>query len=92
MGLSFGRALVKNQRTRWGSCSCTDTISISQNLVFLPPRLVRYIFIHELCHTVHLTHSRRFWGTVAQFEPDYRRLEKELGDADGCVPPWAGPD
>lgn len=91
-GLAFARASVRAQRTRWGSCSSRDTISINRSLLFLPPHLVRYLFIHELCHTVHRNHSRRYWALVARFEPDCRRLDAELHEAGRLVPLWAYPD
>ncbi|MBI2862135.1 MAG: DUF45 domain-containing protein [Chloroflexi bacterium] len=87
-GLPFGRTLVKSQRTRWASCSWHKTISINQNLLFLPAYLVRYIFIHELCHTIHLNHSRKFWALVGHKEPGYSALRKELHDAWRWVPAW----
>ena len=59
--LPFDEVLVKGQTTRWGSCSSQKTISINRNLLFLPPSLVRYVFIHELVHTIQLDHSPKFW-------------------------------
>ena len=90
--LRFDRAVVRNQRTRWASCSWTKTISVNQNLLFLPPQLVRYVFIHELCHLVHLHHSRRFWALVKKCEPDCRALEKAIDAAGRYVPRWALPE
>jgi predicted metal-dependent hydrolase len=60
--------------------------------LFLPPRLVRYIMVHELCHTVHLNHSRRYWGLVSRFEPDYAACEAELRRAARHIPLWACPE
>lgn len=87
-GLPFGRALVKSQRTRWGSCSRHKTISINQNLLFVPGHLVRYVFIHELCHTVHLDHSRTFWALVREKAPEYATLRRELRQARQWIPAW----
>lgn len=89
--LPFGRATVRSQRTRWGSCSGHKTISINQKLLFLPCDVVRYVFIHELCHTVHLNHSREFWSLVGDREPDYARLRAELRKASQWVPAWIEP-
>ncbi len=86
--LPFGRAQVGNQKTRWASCSPLGTISINQNLLFLAPKLVHYVFIHELCHLVHLNHSRRYWSLVARREPAYRQLESELREAWKQLPAW----
>lgn len=88
--LSFGLAQVGNQKTRWASCSPLGTISINQKLLFLPPRLVHYVFIHELCHLVHLNHSSRYWSLVGRREPSFRQLERDLRDAWRQVPAWMG--
>ncbi len=88
-GLSFKRVQIRSQRSRWGSCSSRGTISLNQKLLFLPAELVRYIFIHELCHTVHLNHSSGFWSLVARFEPDWETLDAEMNGAGKYVPPWA---
>ena len=87
-GYHVNRILVKGQRTRWASCSQRHTISINRKLLFVPAHLTRYIFLHELCHTVHLNHSRRFWALVREREPDYKRLEKELRQAWRTLPAW----
>ncbi len=89
LALPFARSAVRGQRTRWGSCSARGTISLNYRLLFLPPELVRYLFIHELCHTVQLNHSPRYWALVAEKEPDYRALDKALRRAEALVPPWA---
>jgi hypothetical protein len=57
-------------------------------LLFLDPPLVRYLFVHELCHTRHLNHSTAFWRLVQRIEPDFQRLEARLTDAWRAVPAW----
>ena len=91
-GLSFNRVQIRAQRTRWGSCSREKNINLNRNLLFLPTACVRYLLVHELCHTVHLNHSRRYWSLVARLEPDYRQLDAQLRDAQQHVPLWALPD
>ncbi len=91
LDLPFGKAMVRCQRTRWGSCSARGTISLNRNLLFLEPELVRHLFLHELCHTRHLDHSPAYWATVARFEPDYESLERRLRRAVARVPAWALP-
>jgi len=51
---------------------------------------LRYLMIHELCHAHHMNHSRRFWQRVGRFEPDYKRLDKALGDSWRQIPSWLG--
>jgi hypothetical protein len=69
------------QKTRWASCSRHRTVSLNMKLLFLPPELVRYVFVHELCHTVHMNHSREFWRFLAVKEPRYKELDKQLRTA-----------
>lgn len=88
-GLSYSKVTVRGQRTRWGSCSSRGAISLNRHLLFLPPQLVRYVLIHELCHTVKSDHSAGFWREVGRREPEAGRLRKELRVAGRCVPGWA---
>lgn len=87
-GFRYGRVQIRRQRTRWGSCSATGTISLNVCLMFLAPAVVRYLLIHELCHTRHMNHSRRFWSLVEAHEPDYARLDRELLRGWQRVPGW----
>lgn len=89
-GLGYNRVQIRAQRTCWGSHSGRGTISLNYCLLFLRPELVRYLLIHELCHARHMNHSRRFWQLVGRLEPDYRRLDRELGEAWTEVPAWLG--
>lgn len=87
--LPFQRASVRGQRTRWASCSNQQTISLNYKLLFLPPDLVRYVFIHELCHTLQMNHSAAFWSLVEAKEANYRELDSALRKAWRYVPAWA---
>jgi predicted metal-dependent hydrolase len=87
-GLAYARASIRGQRTRWASCSSRGTISLNYKILFLPPRLVDYLMVHELSHTRHLNHSRRFWALVERHCPDYRACERELASAWRYVPLW----
>ena len=91
LGLCVNRVTVRAQKSRWGSCSAQRNISLNRNLLFLPPEGVRYLFVHELCHTVHMNHSRRFWALVARLHPDFEREEALLRRAHDYVPLWALP-
>lgn len=89
-GWSFDRATVRRQRTRWGSCSRRKSVSLNAKLLFLDPALVRYVMIHELCHTREMNHAPRFWRLVQSECPDFRALNKTLRQAWNTVPSWAG--
>jgi predicted metal-dependent hydrolase len=80
---------IRLQRTRWGSCSSSGSISLNASLLFVAPALVRYLFVHELCHLFSMNHSRRFWNAVERFEPDYRALDRKLTAAWALIPLWA---
>jgi predicted metal-dependent hydrolase len=88
IGLPFQGVTVRGQRTRWGSCSSRQQINLNFGLLFLPPGLVRYLFIHELCHTRHLNHSTQYWRLVESIEPQYRSLDHALRRANSYLPPW----
>jgi hypothetical protein len=88
-GLVFQQVAIRGQRTRWGSCSTSGTISLNYRLLFLEPDLVRYVLHHELCHTVHPNHSRRFWGLLGSLEPDCRALGRTVRRGMNIVPEWA---
>jgi predicted metal-dependent hydrolase len=89
MGLDYGRIQIRRQRTRWGSCSRSGTISLNACLMFQPPEVVNYLLIHELAHTRHMNHSRRFWRLVESHEPRWRQLDAALTCGWRAVPGWA---
>ncbi len=88
-GIEIARVQVRRQRTRWGSCSRSGTVSVNACLMFQRAEVVRYLFAHELAHTVHLNHSRAFWRLVETFEPGWRELDRELSAGWRSVPHWA---
>jgi predicted metal-dependent hydrolase len=92
VGRTPDRVQVRLQRTRWGSCSSSGTLSLNAASMFLDPAVVRYLLIHELCHLISLNHSRRFWAAVERYEPDYEALDRQLTEAWADIPPWAHPD
>lgn len=92
VGLDYAGAAVRGQRSRWGSCSASGRINLNYGLLFLPPRLVRYLFIHELCHTREMNHSPRYWRLVEQLEPEYRELDRALRRATSRLPAWLHAD
>jgi hypothetical protein len=76
--LDFNRVAIRNQSTRWGSCSCKGNLNFNYRIVLLPERLADYIVVHEMCHLRELNHSRNFWNLVAVAFPDYACARKEL--------------
>lgn len=69
---------IRNQQSRWGSCSSAGKLNFSYKLCLLPPELADYIIVHELCHLGEMNHSPRFWALVARAIPEYRKLKSIL--------------
>jgi hypothetical protein len=88
-GIGYERVTVRGQRTRWGSCSTTGTISLNRDLIFLPSELARYVLVHELAHRVHPNHSPRFHALLESLEPRATELRTALRTARDLVPVWA---
>jgi len=88
IALPFTQVSIRQQKTIWGSCSSAKNISLNYKLLFLPQPLVRYVLIHELCHTIHMNHSSKFWQLVERFEPNYRQVDPQLKDVWKIVPTW----
>lgn len=74
----FDTINIKNQKTRWGSCSKRGNLNFNYRIVSLPPKLADYIIVHELCHLREFNHSRKFWNLVAKTFPDYLDIRNEL--------------
>lgn len=77
-GFSCNKISIKNQRTRWGSCSRQRNLNLNYRIMFLPRELQDYIIVHEVCHLKEFNHSRKFWLLVAKACPDYLAARKEL--------------
>ena len=78
MGVTVGYVTVKNQKTRWGSCSAEGNVNFNYQLAFLPDELLDYVVIHELAHRRHMNHSRAFWAEVEKYCPDYLERREQL--------------
>ncbi len=74
----FNRISIRNQKTRWASCSKKGNLSFNYKIAFLPSRLADYVIVHELCHLAEFNHSRKFWDQVGRVFPDYWELKREL--------------
>ncbi len=75
---NYKKIRISSARTRWGSCSSKGTLSFSWRLILTPPDVIDYVVVHELAHTVHHNHSKRFWKLVENLLPDYRGRQKRL--------------
>ena len=69
---------IRDQKSRWGSCSSRGTLSFNYRLVFAPPAVLDYVVVHELCHLTHMNHSKDFWNMVASVMPDYKTYKNWL--------------
>ncbi len=87
-GFHYSAVRFRFQRTRWGSCSAKGNINLNVGLVFLPEPLIRYVLLHELCHTVALDHSDRFWKALFAVEGEALFLDKQLRRGQRYVPEW----
>jgi predicted metal-dependent hydrolase len=84
VGVSYGRITIRNQKTRWGSCSGKGNLNFNCLLMLAPLEVLDYVVVHELCHRREMNHSPRFWALVEQVLPDWRQRRQWLkthGDA-----------
>jgi predicted metal-dependent hydrolase len=88
MRLPYRKTSVRGQKTLWASCSSAKDISLNYKLLFLAPDAVNYVLIHELCHTVHMNHSAKFWALVGKYEPNYEAIDRSLRNSWQVVPAW----
>jgi predicted metal-dependent hydrolase len=77
-GLAIGKISIRNQKTRWGSCSREGNLSFNYRILYLPSAERDYIIVHELCHIAEHNHSPAFWALVSRALPDAKLIRKEL--------------
>lgn len=75
---SYNKINIKNQKTRWGSCSRKGNLNFNYKIALLPSRIADYIIVHELCHLGEFNHSHRFWNLISRTIPDYLDIKSEL--------------
>lgn len=78
MGESVCRIAIKNQKSRWGSCSNKRNLNFNWNLMRFEPEVIDYVVVHELCHLKQMNHSKDFWEEVAKILPDYEERKAKL--------------
>lgn len=74
----FNSINIKNQKTRWGSCSKKGNLNFNYKISLLPEKIAEYIIVHEICHLGEFNHSQKFWNLVAKTIPDYLDIRADL--------------
>lgn len=85
VGVTYGRITIRNQRSRWGSCSEKGNLNFNCLLMLTPPEVLDYVVVHELCHRKEMNHSPKFWAEVERILPDYRKCQAWLKENGGAL-------
>lgn len=85
IGVTYGRITIRNQKTRWGSCSSKGNLNFNCLLMLTPPEVMDYVVVHELCHRKEMNHSKAFWAEVGKALPDYKEQVKWLKENGGRI-------
>lgn len=80
INVTYNGITVRNQKTRWGSCSSKGNLNFNYRLYYMPAELMDYVIIHELCHRKYMNHSKEFWDEVSRYCPDYAAKRRKLKD------------
>ena len=81
----YNKLSIRSQKTRWGSCSSKNNISLNMKLLHLPDKLIDYILLHELVHTRVKNHSQDFWNELESVVPNSHSVDKELREYQYCL-------
>ena len=91
VGVTYGRITIRNQRSRWGSCSAKGNLNFNCLLMLMPEEVIDSVVVHELCHRKEMNHSQRFYAEVLKVFPNYRECEKWLKEnGDGIMKRMCG--
>ena len=85
IGVSYGRITIRNQKSRWGSCSTKGNLNFNCLLMLTPPEVIDSVVVHELCHRKEMNHSERFYDEVLRVYPDYHKWNKWLKDNGSAI-------
>lgn len=77
----FNGVSIKNQSTRWGSCSSKGNLNFNYKIIYLTPEQQDYIVVHELCHLEQMNHSKNFWNLVEKTLPNFRNVKKQIKES-----------
>ena len=85
IGVTYGRITIRNQKTRWGSCSSKGNLNFNCLLMLTPPEVIDSVVVHELCHRKEMNHSKKFYDEIYRVYPEYDRWNKWLKEHEGTL-------